>query len=400
MPIKHATIVPLIGGITLGSEAAFGSKPEYLLSYAPFVNNDQHIVKYYGEEVNYGLIDEGFKFNLQKGKIDVVSATCPCAGLSSLSQGARSDAAANDWMSISAKYVLENIQPRVFWGENAPRLASKLGEPVVAKLRKIGKQNGYTFMIYKTKSILHGMSQVRDRTFYFFFKDNKIPLFPYFQRPNEKIEETIRSASKNKKDSMNVLVNTRTPSQEPFYKFVLEEMENGITHKQFQDKIVKSTNPQDYLEAMGVSYQTVSKWMRKNKIDKYAEKCLCIAAKLDAGGNVMRKTTEIPKDYIGAFVGHMPTNMTHPDEDRFMTIRECMGVMKLPKDFILQGGIRNLNHICQNVPVTTATDMGECIKQYIAGDINEFVGSDFAIIDNKTKSYNGEIEVSSLEQFL
>ena len=151
---------------------------------------------------------------------------------------------------------------------------------------------------------------------------------------------------------------------------------------------------------MGVSYQTVSKWMRKNKIDKYAEKCLRIAAKLDAGGNVMRKTTEIPKNYIGAFVGHMPTNMTHPDEDRFMTIRECMGVMKLPKDFILQGGIRNLNHICQNVPVTTATDMGECIKQYIAGDINEFVGSDFAIIDNKTKSYNGEIEVSSLEQFL
>jgi site-specific DNA-cytosine methylase len=199
---------------------------------------------------------------------------------------------------------------------------------------------------------------------------------------------------------MNVLVNTRTPSQEPFYKFVLEEMENGITHKQFQDKIVKSTNPQDYLEAMGVSYQTVSKWMRKNKIDKYAEKCLRIAAKLDAGGNVMRKTTEIPKDYIGAFVGHMPTNMTHPDEDRFMTIRECMAVMKLPKDFILQGGIRNLNHICQIVPVTTATDMGECIKQYIAGDISEFIGSDFAIIDNKTKSYNGEIEVSSLEQFL
>ena len=27
-------------------------------------------------------------------------------------------------------------------------------------------------------------------------------------------------------------------------------------------------------------------------------------------------------------------------------IRECLSIMGLPEDFILQGGLKNLNHIC------------------------------------------------------
>ena len=37
-------------------------------------------------------------------------------------------------------------------------------------------------------------------------------------------------------------------------------------------------------------------------------------------------------------------------------------VGKLPDDFQLQGGVKNLNHICQNVPVNTAMDMAENVK--------------------------------------
>lgn len=56
--IKHATIVPLIGGETLGSEKAFGSRPEWLASYEPFQANDSHLVNYYNHEVPYYLIDK------------------------------------------------------------------------------------------------------------------------------------------------------------------------------------------------------------------------------------------------------------------------------------------------------------------------------------------------------
>ena len=107
--------------------------------------------------------------------VDVINTVCPCAGLSSLNTSASSDAAANDWMLTSANYVLGTLKPQVFWGENAPRLASKMGEPVVENLRTIGREHGYAFSLYKTKSLIHGLGQVRDRSFYFFWKGDKIP---------------------------------------------------------------------------------------------------------------------------------------------------------------------------------------------------------------------------------
>src|SRR6056300_709621 len=184
--MKYASIVPLIGGETIAMEMAFEKRPEYILSYPAFASNDQHIIKHYNKEVPYHVL-EGTDNDKKYPSVDVVNTVCPCAGLSSLSPSANSESAMNDWMSTTANYVLGKIQPKVFWGENAPRLASKMGEPVVAKLREIGKQYGYTFSIYKTKSLLHGLSQVRDRTFYFFWKADRVPLFEYILREHEKI---------------------------------------------------------------------------------------------------------------------------------------------------------------------------------------------------------------------
>jgi site-specific DNA-cytosine methylase len=386
--VTHAAIVPLIGGLPLGQSKAFGNKPEYILTYEPFKNNDQHIVHYWNN-VKYSLVGESVN------SVDVVGTTCPCAGLSSLSPSANSNAAANDWMSTTAKYVLESIQPRVFWGENAPRLASKMGEPVVEKLRKIGEENGYTFSIYKTKSILHGLSQVRDRTFYFFWKENnRIPVFDYFSRSHERIEDTIRNTKFDKNDPMSVLANSKKPTDNPFYQYVLKEIEGGITHEEFSNKIEKTTNPLDYIEFHGITYDVVGEWMQKCGYEREAAKCTRMYEKLKSGGNIMRKNTEIPKDYIGAFVGHLPTSLTHPDEDRYLTIRECLNIMKMPEDFILQGGVKNLNHICQNVPVTTAADMAGQVKKYLDGKL-DYVSTDFMIQCNKSQqlNYTQQLEV-------
>ena len=40
----HASIVPLIGGETLGAHAAHGRAPDYFLSYSGFQENDKHIL--------------------------------------------------------------------------------------------------------------------------------------------------------------------------------------------------------------------------------------------------------------------------------------------------------------------------------------------------------------------
>ena len=276
-----------------------------------------------------------------------------------------------------------------------------MGEPIVETLRAIGKENGYTFSIYKTKSILHGLSQVRDRTFYFFWKGDKIPKLSYIHRDYERIEDTIRNTKLHSDDPMNVLTNKKVPTENPFYKYVLEEIEGGISHSEFQQKIKRSTNPLDEIEKAGIKYRTVGEWMTKHGYENEAGKCIRMHDKLAAGGNIMRKTTEIPKDYIGAFVGHMPSSLTHPDEDRYLTIRECLSIMKLPGDFMLQGGLKNLNMICQNVPVTTAEDMATEVQAFVEGRLdNQMIDSDFVIQDNKTKSMHYEKTPVQLDQFM
>lgn len=397
--MSYASIVPLIGGETIAMQQVFGSKPEYILSYEAFSQNDKHLLDYYGRSVPYRLVDDVTGNMGSNAPVDVINTVCPCAGLSSLSPSSASDNSTNDWMLHTSNLVLEQIQPKVFWGENAPRLASKMGSPVVDRLRDVAKKNGYTFSIFKTKSILHGLSQVRDRTFYFFWKGNSVPLFPYIKREHEKIEETIRSVKRDPNDPMNILTNTRVPSENPFYKYVLQEIEGGITHAEFAAKIEKTTNPLDHIEGKKISYLEVAKWMNAHGYEREEAKCNRMYEKLANGGNIMRKNTEIPKDYIGAFVGHLPTSLTHPDEDRYLTIRECLTIMKMPSDFQLQGGLSNLNHICQNVPVSTARDMAASIKDHLDGKL-QTIETDFLVQDNKTQSYEYNKNSLQLDDFM
>jgi len=398
--MKFASIIPLIGGATLAMQNVLKRQPEYILSYEDFEANDSHLVEYYKRKVPYHLYGDNGIPSLPD--VEVINTVCPCAGLSSLSPSASSDAPVNDWMLTTSRLVLGTLKPQVFWGENAPGLASNIGKPVVEKLREIAKSFGYTFSIYKTKSILHGLGQVRNRTFYFFWKGEKIPQFEYIKRDHEKIEDTIRAVKRKSDDSMNVLTNTNVPSDNPYYKYVLEEMCGGISHKEFQDtKITRSQNAMDYIEWNGGNYKDVSKWMLKQGYTKLAERCLRMHEKLSQGGNIMRKLCHFPKGTIGAFVGHMPNNLTHPDEDRYLTIRECLSIMKLPDDFTLQGGLKNLNHICQNVPVTTAEDMAEHVQRFVDGRLdNQMIDTDFLIQDNTNHKLKFEKSSVQLDAFM
>ena len=396
--IKHASIVPLIGGETIAQQNVLGSRPDYIMSFSPFKANDYHLLNYYDNEVPYYLLDEGQRHS---HTVDVVNTVCPCAGLSSLSQTASGDSAMNEWMFRSAEYVLREVKPRVFWGENAPRLASRLGEPVVDRLRRIGQENGYVFSIFKTKSEVHGLSQVRERTFYFFWQGNRIPLFEYTdQSKHERIEETIELAQRaSKNDPMSaILSNEKTPSHDPYYRYLLEEVHGGKTHRQFAESLTRTANVLRAIEAArGHDYLRVAEWMQKQGNAKLAERSRAIHVKLGMGGNIMRKQIEVPCDIIGAFVGHMPTMLTHHREDRFLTIRECLSIMKMPLDFQLHNAKRNINHICQNVPVTTAEHPVRMIKAFLEGKL-ETVGESFVIQDNIRQSYLTGVS-TSLETF-
>jgi len=179
-------------------------------------------------------------------------------------------------------------------------------------------------------------------------------------------------------------------------------MHGGITHKEFAE-IVPAQRCRDndiasYIEKSGISYATLGEWMAKNGFDREVERCKYRHAKLEAGGALMRRGVTIPKDYIGAFVGHYPHMLTHPDEDRFISYREAMTIMGLPDDYELLDPKKSINHMCQNVPVQTATDMANEVLAYLEGR-RETVDSTFAVQYNTNKSFEYESEMSLVEHF-
>lgn len=379
----HAAIVPLIGGEVYAMHNVFDIEPEYFLTYTGFQANETHLRNYY-PNVPYLNLSEGE--TPAEAYVDVVSTVCPCAGLSSLSPSASSDNAMNDWMYQSAEHVLGEIKPKVFWGENAPRLATKAGKPVVNRLRQIGEDNGYTFSIFKTKSLLHGLPQVRNRTFYFFWQGDRIPILEYINETPPSIADFIRNVHHDDLDMMShQLTNDNVPSEDPLYRYVLEVIEGGKTHSEFQSSLDRTTSTFDWIEAH-TTYDKVAIWLRQKGYDRVADKCDRMAVKLAAGGNIMRKGVQIPVDKIGAFVGHMPGMLTHPDEDRFITVREALAIMAMPADFQLLNARRNLNHMCQNVPVTTAEHPARQIQKYLNDEL-EMISADYLIQDNNSRTH-------------
>jgi site-specific DNA-cytosine methylase len=395
--IKHASIVPLIGGETIGSELAFGEKPTYMMSYEAFEANDAHARNYYGG-VPYYVLDKGEN---PTESVDVVSSVCPCAGLSQLSHGFGDDNPNNQWMRITAEHVLGKIKPKVFWGENAPGFAGKIGEKVRNELKQIGKENGYTMTVYRTRSLLHGAPQIRERSFYFFWRDTRTPLLGWYDKQYAKIEDVIRGVRSNFQTEV---INPKTPSKDDlYYKFILEHIHGGITHKEFSDicepQKVRNSDVFSYIERMGYDYAQVGEWMEQHGYEKEVEKCKYRYDKLKAGGNIMRRGTIIPKDYIGAFVGHYPTMLTHPDEDRYINYREAMAIMGLPQDFELLNPKKSANHICQNVPVQTAKDMALEVKKYLEGN-QRMVDADYVVQYNHTQKSEYLEKSDTLEAFI
>jgi site-specific DNA-cytosine methylase len=415
--MKYSSIIPLIGGESIAvMNKLNGQMPEEVLSYTGFVDNDSHYINYLrdkGWEGKYTLLDE--KSNHKPKKVDIVNTVCPCAGLSSLSQHTVRNEGHNDWMFESAHYVLGKIQPRVFWGENAPRLAMEPGKEVVAKLRDIGKEYGYTFSIYKTKSLVQGYSQIRDRTFYFFWKGDQTPLLDYIHRPHELIEDTISNVVNKKDDPMSVVPNQKKPSDDPVYKYFLNK--TGMTHAEFVAALPgPNMNLFDYMDYIGGETKcvgpntgkTYAGWLEvlehlKGNDDehsaRWAKSIERMVAKQKAGGSVMRKSTTFPKGHIGAFVGHYPSMLTHPVEDRYLTYREMLSIMYLPEDFELLHPKKFQNHICQNVPVKTAEDMMEQVIKFCNNRL-DLIDTDYILQDNKRKCHEYAENSLQLDQFM
>jgi len=404
--ITYGSIVPLIGGENFGIMKSMDNQmPEWVLSYTDFAKNDAHFINHLrkkGWEGNYTFLNEEGNEDYRAGYVDVVNTVCPCAGLSSLSVSSSADSSVNEWMYTTAEYVLGTVKPKVFWGENAPRLFTKAGEKVANKLHEIAKEHGYTLNLYYTESRLHGLAQKRPRTFYFFTKGEETPVFRYIRRPLENIEDILKKDI-DEGDPMNVLINGENPMDNPWVAYCVHKS-GSKSLEEYYDKIDKTTNCIVSSDNISDNLNEVADWMEAQGFDqKFANRARAMQEKVDDGKGYWAHGVTMPKGEIPSLIGAMPHSLINPFKEQFLTLRDALRIMKMPEDFNMVGenpqSPGNANAICQNVPVTTASDMMDFVIEYLNG-VTDTVQADFVRQNNSTMKHEivGK-EVIELDQF-
>jgi site-specific DNA-cytosine methylase len=303
-------------------------------------------------------------------RLDFVSTTCPCAGLSMLNyskgEGGKSrgsDAAQNEWMYKSAKFVLGTLKPRVFFGENAPGLFGEIGKGVVEKLFEIAQEYGYSMSLMKTSTVKHGIPQERSRTFYFFWDSEYAPVMNYYDRERKDLVEYLAEVPADA--SLQETFNTWKIEDLPTIRFLEEK--KGLKWEDIMADEEKGT----------LNWYIVKNgWL--DECIEYADEIMPgsvdsrvlhhIKDKLAMGKGFWDGSPRLGRDHFNAVISKNMICGAHPTEKRFITLREYMHLMGLPHDFqLLDKG--QWNHIAQNVPTVTARDWTLEVVKYIKGEL-------------------------------
>eukprot|EP00092_Neocalanus_flemingeri_P036013 GFUD01039212.1.p1 GENE.GFUD01039212.1~~GFUD01039212.1.p1 ORF type:complete len:667 (+),score=167.98 GFUD01039212.1:101-2101(+) len=381
--VRWGTMIPLIGGSALGCSRATGNMPLFHLSYSPFAANESHLARHWPSIPTYRLDKTTFpaKQILAEGEIDFINSVCPCAGLSMLNtaskgpSGRGADAIQNEWMIKSAQFVLENVQPKVLWGENAPGLFLALGAAMVPRLRSLGMNYGYSFSMVKTNTQLHGLPQQRMRTFYFFWRSPTVPLLNYIKKEAPPLIEYLRAIPKEATFQDKFVAEGKVSERFKPYLYVL--LREGLNHKEFGKKMAEKHGVitiSKYLDKYNLiddciswlkTYFPTDRWSVNPKGGKSRTHVQYLEhqkEKLSRGLGYWDDSPKFMGDHFTAVITKNVVFAVHPEEDRFLNIREIMHLMGLPHDFQIDDP-KNWNHVCQNVPLNTAADWaGEVLK--------------------------------------
>lgn len=392
---KHATVIPLIGGLSLGMEKATGQPPLFLASYGAFWKNDRHLVNHHPDIPYFNLDVPYWSDNLLSfmdgERPDIVGTVCPCAGLSVTSSQSRNHGAEsshNEWMYTSAEYVLSNLKPKVFWGENAPGLFGPKGRPVAEKLLEIGRKHGYAFSLIYTNTMLHGIPQNRKRCFYFFWrtKSMRAPRGTPIRSEAPSYEDFMRTVQYAKKGpALDRMEFGRTSLKEDiYYQFAVATWADGWRDVCSGRTIIDTLKRKDMLPQLFTFAETVQEHPQYLELKRHERNVNLLSRGL---------WDESPKVISEAAPTVMFKNVrriVHPTEDRFLNVRELMALMGFPPTFQLHldetkepdSAIDEaMHHISQNVPVTTAADMTTYIMRVLDRQV-PLSDSDFYMYDN------------------
>lgn len=370
--MRWAAVVPLIGGQLVGSEQAFGCPPAEIASFTPFAHNDSFAQKRW-PDVPFRLLDNGEKLT---GNFDAVVSVCPCAGLSMLSvakPGAEAREKRNQWMFEAAEYVLGEVRPPVYMGENAPALFTTMGQSVAARMAAVAKKHGYSLSFYKTDARHHGLPQRRIRTFYFFWRSDTPPGPIWFDEKPMPAADYLASLPSDADRISEASV--RSLPGEMSYQFLRGKF--GDAWRSAGEPGRPYTNAITLMDKLGLFEEFVA-WApnQKDHVVQAAKKML-----VNKGAFSFPPTFDKNGSYP-AVMKKTIVHLVHPSEDRYLNMREVAWLMGLPKDYPIPFG-EDFNVICQNVPVQSARDASLIAKRFIGG-ANERASDPVMWYDNET----------------
>ena len=167
-----------------------------------------------------------------------------------------------------------------------------------------------------------------------------------------------------------------------FKPYVYILLKSGLNHEQFSRKVEKefggAMTISKYLEKkgwlnecirwLGLYYPT-EKWSTgRGKSRTHIQYLRHMQDKLSRGLGYWDDSPKFMGENFTAVITKNASFAVHPTEDRFFNIRELMHLMGLPHDFQIDSA-RNWNHVCQNVPVTTARYWAEQVVKFCRGEL-------------------------------
>lgn len=346
--MKHAHMIPLVGGSAIGATRALGRPPEYIASWPAFAKNDAYCKQYF-PDVPFYLLDR----HLKLPKVDIVTCVPPCSGLSTAtpSTARGCQAPQNEHMLIVAAQAMERGTYAILI-ENAPTLYSPGGEEFVLRFKPLCKKYNYVMQLIKTSTILHGLPQNRVRSFVILWRGVKIPEFAWIKKPYKSLYDWPVDKKPNfssnwnpNDDEMYNILHTKLGFHLPLDHMITEQYGDGpiSTWKVFLDAKIK--------------------YRFKTKPYKYMQQTH------ETGAGIMDRAPIFVSDHTNALMWKSAHRMLNPatDFNRQFSIRELMSMMGLPKDFkeIPQ---KDINVLFQNVPVNTVETMVDEIVAALAGD--------------------------------
>lgn len=378
-------------------------------SYPPFKNNEQHIRYNYGDiDVNYldetieGLIDTSSNLDpwfklVEENKIkpsNILTGVPPCSGLSLLNSNTKKgdhargpDAAQNNWLLSAIKFYLATDSD-VLVVENAPGLSTAKGLPLVSKIKRIIDDNNMNrkIQLIKTTTMNHGIPQERDRTFLIIHKQPKFIRFKNKPHDDILLEDYLRNFKALDNDPCNINLNVCKKTDEwiRFFDQYPEFIENW---KKIPDQKKSTSSWKVVLKTVSENPKMLEGYPNlKKEHDHILRKHLMDMGYWDG-------SPTFAKGKVNAVISknRLCTLDMLNDYKGFLTLRQFMHLMGIPKTFNLVEPLNLWKHISQNVPVNTAADSilwaMECLDVDNCMDTEYF---DYTIHDNHHKNIKNE----------